>query len=664
MHVRYRMIAGWVVAGTMGLAFAVAAAQEAAAPSPEQAAAAPLRAWNIDLAAVEPDAVPESAPELKPVVIVGARNGTFSGKVMVSGPLKDLKASASELRGEAGSIGADRVTVRYGAMWEGMDGWYRPHGLDMLLPSPREGAAVTSAWFTVTVPQDAKAGTYTGTVTLKAATGETTKVQVELKVADWTVPPAADFRTFIEMIQSPDTLAVEYGVPLWSDKHWALIARSLDLMRPLASRVVYLPLICETNLGNAESMVRWVPKADGTYDYDFAILDKYLDLVANHAGAPRKVVINAWDVYLKPADDQWDEKWWNSLSDEQRKNSYFRGLKERGDLRRKLQAEHGCGPIVTVVENGQVKNVHLPSYTDEATQALWKPLFDQLRERLKARGLEGTMTLGMLTDSWPSKEEAEALRRISGGLPWASHSHFSAVARRGGTVYGVADVGYETCVWDITMTDPDKEHTYGWKRDKLVLAHYRLRGMNGFFPTRMRVVPELNITGQQRGLGRVGADFWWAIKDKRGNRRGTVTERYPQSLWRNLDLKACLLAPGPDGAVATARYEHLREGLEECEARIAIEEALLEHEAALGADLVARCRQLLKDRHRAAWREDCKDEAFLAEKGFAKLQWYEQDRVCYEWFLTTNWQQRTEQLYALAGEVAHKLAGTKISGNR
>jgi hypothetical protein len=135
-----------------------------------------------------------------------------------------------------------------------------------------------------------------------------------------------------------------------------------------------------------------------------------------------------------------------------------------------------------------------------------------------------------------------------------------------------------------------------------------------------------------------------------------VTDRYPQSLWRNLDIKACLLAPGPGGAVATARYEHLREGLQECEARIAIEEAILDHESALGPDLVARCRQLLKERYKAAWREDCHDKAFLAENAFDKLPWYQQDKACYQWFLTSDWPQRTERLYALAGEVTEKLA--------
>jgi len=664
MHTCTMPVTGLLIVSLLWFAGPPAEAQQTATPPPKEAAATALRAWGLDLAAAEPPAAPSPVPDLEPVVIVGARNGSFSGKVMVSGPLKGLKASISDLKSNVGPIGADCVTVRYGAMWEGMDGWYRPHGLDMLLAAPPEGAGLASVWLTVAVPKDAHAGTYRGTVTLRPAAGAPVKVPVELRIADWTLPAPKDFRTFMEMVQSPDTLALEYGVPLWSDDHWALIARSLALMRPLANRVVYLPLICHTNFGNEQSMVRWVPKGDGAYDYDFSILDKYLDLVASHMGTPRRVVINAWDVYLKPAENKWDEKWWNSLSDNQRKNSYFRGLKERGDLRRKLQAEHGNGPAVTVVDRGKTTTVHLPGYTDAPSAALWKPLFDQLRQRLEARGLDGAMTLGMLTDQWPSKEETEFLHKASGGLPWVSHAHWSAVKRRGGKVHGIAEVGYETCVWDIEMTDPDKERTYGWKRDRLVLAHYRMRGMNGFYPTRMRGVAELNISGHQRGLGRVGADFWWAVKDKRGRRRGTVTDRYAQSLWRNLDVKACVLAPGPDGAVATARYEHLRESLQECEARIAIEEAILEHELALGAGLVGRCRRLLKERQRAAWREDRKDKAFLAEKEFAKLAWYDQDKACYKWFLTTNWQERTERLYALAGEVARKLADAKPAENR
>ena len=100
------------------------------------------------------------------------------------------------------------------------------------------------------------------------------------------------------MIQSPDTLSLEYGVPLWSEKHWAMIARSFQLIRPTGSRVVYIPLLRHTNQGNAESMVRWIRQKDGSYKQDYSVMDKYLDLAQKNLGEPKLVVFYAWDSYL------------------------------------------------------------------------------------------------------------------------------------------------------------------------------------------------------------------------------------------------------------------------------------------------------------------------------------------------------------------------------
>ena len=51
-------------------------------------------------------------------------------------------------------------------------------------------------------------------------------------------------------MQSPDTLAAEYNVPLWSDKHWKLIEDSMRYIGEIGSRVVHVPLIAQTNEGN------------------------------------------------------------------------------------------------------------------------------------------------------------------------------------------------------------------------------------------------------------------------------------------------------------------------------------------------------------------------------------------------------------------------------
>jgi hypothetical protein len=162
---------------------------------------------------------------------------------------------------------------------------------------------------------------------------------------------------------------------------------------------------------------------------------------------------------------------------------------------------------------------------------------------------------------------------------------------------------------------------------------------------RFRELGEVNIAGAQRGFGGLGADFWVVLKDKRGRAVGRVSEgRYPKSSWRNLNIETSLLAPGPEGAIATARFEMLREGVEECEARIVIEEALLDKK--ISGDLAKRAQDLLDDRIRA-----------LVDgmgKGWAYGGHWLTQKQEYPNFINGGWQERSWRLFDMAGEVARK----------
>ncbi len=59
-----------------------------------------------------------------------------------------------------------------------------------------------------------------------------------------------------------------------------------------------------------------------------------------------------------------------------------------------------------------------------------------------------------------------------------------------------------------------------------------------------------------------------------------------------------LLAAGPDGAISTARFEALRESLQDCEARIAIEKVLADENLRkrLDGELIKRCKAELAKR--------------------------------------------------------------------
>ena len=119
-----------------------------------------------------------------------------------------------------------------------------------------------------------------------------------------------------------------------------------------------------------------------------------------------------------------------------------------------------------------------------------------------------------------------------------------------------------------------------------------------------RITMEAAFLANFSGLGRTGADFWPVLGDDSMRVKGlakrsmTITSRYPESGWDQLNMDTAtenLLGAGPAGAVSTERFEQVREGVQDCEARIVVEKALLD--GRLTAELAQKCRQVLDERH-------------------------------------------------------------------
>ena len=146
----------------------------------------------------------------------------------------------------------------------------------------------------------------------------------------------------------------------------------------------------------------------------------------------------------------------------------------------------------------------------------------------------------------------------------------------------------------------------------------------------------------ERGFCRIGAEFW-PVPGSKG--RTYVDARYLD--WGGLSISgtttSSVLAPGPDGPIATARLEMLREGLQETEAKILLEKALADpaRKSALGPDLAARCERLLETR-------------FLALVGLREVN-YGRTPMVNLWY-ASHIREQSDALYALAAEVSRVLA--------
>ncbi|MCG3178981.1 MAG: hypothetical protein BIFFINMI_01311 [Phycisphaerae bacterium] len=580
-----------------------------------------FRVWNHLLAQrIEANFAGDPNEPLHPVRIYGARNGAFSGVVVAGGEsaIADLKAAAGDLKSAGGTIAADRVELRFG-LPDGVQDQKAPPWFDSLSPTPpaevkRVGvAAVEPIWITVNVPADAKAGEYKGTVTVSADGADPVAVPVQLTVADWSLAPVTQSQTGWWLAQSPESLALAYDVPMWSDAHLKLIGQSFDLMRQVGARMIYVPLFAHAHFGNDYSMIRWVRQADGSYKPDFTVFEKYLATAVKHLGRLEVVCIHSWPVTSG--------------------GSYM------GQAGKEREAKPY---LFTAVDpkTGELTNVDGPTWGDaDAMKALLKPAFDGIRERLAAAGVSAdAMMIGICHDVMPSKECVAILKEASGSARWVIHCHPTRF-----DVHG-EPAGYSTDVWNSPSAQwPDVKRAYGWQQKKHYLTFPRA-GSNtdnpiddNNPPAQYRVSCEAAICAGIRGYGWVAADFWPVLKDRRG-RMSALLDRYPYDFRSNLGMYHAvwhLLGRGPDGPLPTTRHQMIRAGLQEAEARVFIEKALLDAtaRAALGDELADRCQKLL----------DRRLETII----WSKSLW--------DSLLSADWEGQGGALYAAAAEVAGKL---------
>ncbi len=507
---------------------------------------------------------------LRPVVLTGARNGTFSGKVVVASDaaIEGLRAAAGELKAVKGGgvIDASAAAVRYSEPVFGKRSLY----LEPLSPTApatiavqRKAGAAAAVWVAVTVPADSAAGDYRGTLTVSAGGKKLADVPIDLHVADWALPAPRDFRTFVGVYQSPRALSLTYKTPMWSAKHWKLMDRSMALLGGLGGDMAQIPLVERTRLGNVAGWVVWVRQADGTYQHDFDLAEKYLKLVKRHLGVPRFVVLHLWHA-----------GGWTAM-----------GAKQANTV------------TVRDAKTGKTESLQVPEFGTAESKAFWTPVLLGMKKRLAAEGMAGALCLGSLAEGYPSEPVSRMFTEILGEAKWmrTTHAAHGALSRPNRALPGGGSVSLHIYTYLAGLPDPAKpmaplNQPY-WPR----VAYYRRAQRTTASLIFHRLMPAEAIYRRLPGFSHACLDYWLcpaASKHRGGMLFGSHigAGNYPGD-----PEPTYITWPGPDGAEPLTAYEALREGLQETEAIMAIAEALAKRPGALGADLAAECRKVLLD---------------------------------------------------------------------
>jgi len=568
------------------------------------------------------------AGEVSPIRLVGVRNGRFAGQIVLASgkPITGVKVTVSDLATADGKahIPADRVEVRFAMPGEPMrQNMFVPeHRFDALLPdAPKEvpvrtvaigsryrspkrlAGAMLPVWVTVHVPRDAAPGTYNGTATVTADRLPAVTAPLSITVHGWTMPDPKDYTCRNNIYQSHESSALRYEAPLWSDRHFDLMGQVLDLTRPMGNGLCIVHLICGAyHQGNSQSLVRWIRKGETGYEYDFAILDRYLGVYEKALGRPKVVLLSVFTPYSVRKD--------------------------------RKTGEVSSGATVSLLDpaTAKVEPLTAPLFGTPEAVAFWKPVLTAVFARLEKRGWMDAVVIGTASDNGPRTTDIyDTLLAIWPDLRvmFSGHPNRSSVSAKGKKRIPVT---VREHVWSAGRL----RKTYPWPRiaapGRGVFAFSRAgAGMCHLQQNESlaayRANAEMCLQTGNSGIGRVGADFWLP-PGRRTPLSGSVGAHIGPSA-----SVTSFTAAGPAGPVSTTRLEMYVEGMQAREAIGFLLQAMAESK--LDAALAARCTDYLAKR--AATHLKHQPKKYNYEKGLP----YQED-----------WQTQEDALFALCAEAA------------
>ena len=148
---------------------------------------------------------------------------------------------------------------------------------------PLEAMSTRSVWVSCQVPTDAAVGTYSGYLNIKAGKRTIAKLPLNIKVVNHTLPAPKEWTFHLDLWQNPFAEARYYGTPLWSDAHLEAMRPSMEMLAAAGQKVITASIMHKPWNGQTEdhfdSMVTWVKKIDGTWDFSFAVFDRWVEFM-------------------------------------------------------------------------------------------------------------------------------------------------------------------------------------------------------------------------------------------------------------------------------------------------------------------------------------------------------------------------------------------------
>jgi hypothetical protein len=148
------------------------------------------------------------------------------------------------------------------------------------LPYKKVNAGNTQAvWLSIQVPREAPTGTWQKNIQI-VIDDKTYPLTLRVGVSDRMLPPPAEWQFHLDLWQNPFSIARVHKLKPWSRAHLEAMKPYMRMLAAAGQKAVTVSMIHDPWRGQTydiyQSMIRWVKKKDGSWQYDYTIFDQWV----------------------------------------------------------------------------------------------------------------------------------------------------------------------------------------------------------------------------------------------------------------------------------------------------------------------------------------------------------------------------------------------------
>ncbi|ATA73561.1 hypothetical protein CGC49_09875 [Capnocytophaga sp. H4358] len=317
-------------------------------------------------------------------------------------------------------------------------------------------------WVKVQVPQNVVSGSYKGFISVKNKGKVFQKLSLEIKVLDRVLPASKDWHFHLDLWQNPYAVSRYHNLRPWSKEHFDKLRIEMQPYveaggKSITASIMHKPWGGQT-YDAFGSMVTWFKKLDGSWHFDFAVFDKWVEFMHEmgitkqincYSMVPWKLSFQYFDqatnqvqkIETQPGKPEYNEVWGAMLT------AFAKHLKGKGWFE-KTYISMDERPMKVMLETLKVIKQADPNFKvsfagdwheeieadlDDYCVALWKKFSDDVKNKRREQGKISTYYT-CCTEPYPNtftfSEPAEsewlgwfvAKENLDGYLRWALNS--------------------------------------------------------------------------------------------------------------------------------------------------------------------------------------------------------------------------------------------------